>query len=369
MKNIWFVLMLFSISFVSCKDESPDPVDTEDLLTQFSYNPTPKVVEIPEGFPPMRIPDDNQTTEEGVKLGRMLFFDPILSIDSSMSCSSCHLQNGAFTDNTRLSRGVEGGFTARNSMAIQNVGFNRVGLFWDGRSESLEDQALLPVEDEIELHESWENVEAKFRRHSDYPQLFREAFGIETKKEITKDLAAKAIAQFERTIIVGPNSQYYRAFIKGDTFPSDEELNGHIMFLEEGRFGLPDAQCFHCHALPLTTNFEFRNNGLTAAATLADFPDLGRGGVTNFEWDNGKFIVPTLWNIELTAPYMHDGRFQTLEEVVEHYASGGHESPNKDPLMNDIQMTTEQKAEMVTFLKTFTDTISLKAEEFSNPFD
>lgn len=370
MRLFWIFSVIIFVGCQGCDDE-PTPKDKENSLTHISHNPTPKIVDIPDDFPPLDIPEDNQLTEEGVMLGRMLFYDPILSIDSSMSCSSCHLQSGAFTDNFRISRGVEGGFGNRSSMAIQNVGFNRKGFFWDGRSKTLEEQALLPVEDPIELHENWENVEEKLRKHADYPTRFREAFDIESKTEITKELAAKAIAQFERTLIVGQNSRYYNYFhspLPG-YFPDEDESNGFDLFVKEGATGLPDAQCFHCHALPMTTDFTFRNNGLDSAATLADFPDFGRGGVTNFEWDNGKFIVPTLWNIELTAPYMHDGRFQTLEEVVEHYASGGHPSENKDPLINDIQLSEQNKADLVAFLKSFTDTISLKAEEFSNPFD
>lgn len=371
MRLFWIFFALLIVSCQSCKDDNPNPQNPDDLLTDIPHNPTPKIVEIPEDFPPLDIPADNQLTEEGVMLGRMLFYDPILSIDSSMSCSSCHLQNGAFTDNFRTSRGVEGGFGNRSSMALQNLGFNREGFFWDGRTKTLEEQALLPVEDPIELHEDWENVEKKLRQHADYPKRFREAFDIESKTEITKELAAKAIAQFERTLIVGQNSRYYKYFQSPapGNFPEDEESNGFDLFVKEGASGLPDAQCFHCHALPMTTDFTFRNNGLDSVANLADFPDLGRGGVTTFEQDNGKFIVPTLWNIELTAPYMHDGRFRTLEEVIDHYASGGHPSPNKDPLMNDIALSEENKADLVIFLKTFTDTISLKAEEFSNPFD
>ncbi len=358
-----------SIVAIGCKSCDPDvpPIDPEDDLTDIPYNSTP--YELPKliDFPPMLIPDDNPMTQEGVQLGRMLFFDPILSVDSSMSCSSCHLADKGFADGQRFSRGVQGGFTERSSMAIMNVGFIRHGLFWDGRSETLEDQALLPVEDEIELHEEWPNVVEKFKRHPDYPKKFREAFGISNKSDITKELAAKAIAQFERTMIVGAGSKYYKVFVLGDDLPSDEELNGHTMFFDKGS-GLPDAQCFHCHAAPLFTDPDFRNNGLDSVANVADFKDYGRGRVTNFPFDNGKFAAPTLWNIELTAPYMHDGRFQTLEEVIDHYASGGHWSPNRDALMDSISLDAEQKADLVSFLKTLTDTSFINNPAFQSPF-
>ena len=365
----WVIILLV---FQNCKECPPDePGGGEPTigdLENIDYNPTP--YELPQlmDFPQMVIPDDNPITDQGVLLGRMLFFDPILSVDSSMSCASCHLAEQAFADGQRFSRGVEGGFTARSSMAIMNVGFIRHGLFWDGRSATLEDQALLPVEDEIELHEEWPNVVEKFKRHADYPTKFREAFGITSKSEITKELAAKAIAQFERTMIVGAGSKFYKYWILNDGIPSDEEFNGHAMFFDASRGDLPDAQCFHCHASPLFTDIEFRNNGLDSVANVADFPDLGRGGVTNFEFDNGKFAAPTLWNIELTAPYMHDGRFRTLEEVIDHYASGGHWSPNRDALMDSISLDAEQKADLVAFLKTLTDTSFINNPAFQDPF-
>lgn len=370
-----FPLLVLALTWsCSCGKNSggggDNPIDPENDLTQFTYSPTTKTLKQLQGYPQMLIPDDNPITEEGVKLGRMLFFDPILSVDSSMACVSCHLPEGGFTDNQRFSRGVQGGFGTRSSMPIQNVGYNRRGLFWDGRSETLEDQALLPVEDEVELHEDWENVEEKFRRHADYPRLFREAFGIETKTAITKDLAAKAIAQFERTMIVGENSEYYEAEVLQlpGRFLSDEAHNGLIMFQEEGASGLPDAQCFHCHVPPLFTDFDFKNNGLDSALTLQDFDDYGRGAISGFDIDNGKFSTPTLWNIALTAPYMHDGRFETLEEVLDHYASAGHGSPSRDPLMNDIALTDEQKADIIAFLHTLTDTTFLKNPDFNSPF-
>ncbi len=353
----------------SCKpDEVDPPPPTIGDLEGINYSPTP--YELPRliDFPPMLIPEDNPMTQEGVQLGRMLFFDPILSIDSSMSCSSCHLAEKAFADGQRFSRGVQGGITDRSSMAIMNVGFKRHGLFWDGRSATLEDQALLPVEDEIELHEDWPNVVEKFKRHPDYPTKFRAAFGITDKSEITKELAGKAIAQFERTMIVGAGSRYYEIFVLNEDLPSDEEQNGFLMFTDGARGSLPDAQCFHCHAAPLFTDRDFRNNGLDSVADVADFKDYGRGRVTNFANDNGKFAAPTLWNIELTAPYMHDGRFQTLEEVIDHYASGGHWSPNRDPLMDSISLDAEQKAELVSFLKTLTDTSFINNPDFQSPF-
>jgi len=362
----WLVILMMSCQ--RCKNDNPPPMDGDDDLTDIPFNSTtpyelPKLVD----YPQMLIPADNPMTQEGVNLGRMLFFDPILSVDSTMACGSCHLAENAFADGLAFSQGVRGEFTERSSMAIMNVGFKRHGLFWDGRVQTLEEQALLPVEDEIELHEDWPNVVEKFRRHPDYPRRFREAFGIDSKTEITKELAVKAIAQFERTMIVGAGSKFYKTFILNEGLPSDEALNGQQMFFDESST-LPDAQCFHCHGYPLLTDPDFRNNGLDSVANVTDFKDYGRGRVTNFDFDNGKFTVPTLWNIELTAPYMHDGRFQTLEEVVDHYASGGHWSPNRDPLMDSIFLSEENKADIVIFLKTLTDTSFINNPDFQSPF-
>lgn len=316
----------------------------------------------------MIIPADNPLTKDGIQLGRMLFFDPILSSDSTMSCASCHLPQGAFTDNLPTSKGVTGQNGRRSSMAVMNVGFINKGLFWDGRSTSLEDQAKRPVEDPIELHENWSNVEIKLRRHAQYPALFRKAFGIENKREITRELAAKAIAQFERTLLVGENSRFFEVFVNEEDFASDEELEGYLMFFDASNGSLPDAQCFHCHNRPLFTNNDFINNGLDEAYDLNSFRDKGRGEVTGRQFDNGKFRTPTLWNIEMTAPYMHDGRFSTLEEVLDHYASGGHYAENLDPLIEDIHLNEDHKVAIIAFLKMLTDTSFVNNPAFQNPF-
>ena len=206
-------------------------------------------------------------------------------------------------------------------MALINLVFIDSVFFWDGRSFTLEDQALLPIEAHDELNDSWENEEEKLRRHPDYPKRFRSAFGIDLTSEITRELAVKAIAQFERILISSGNSLYDRA-IRGEYFFSDAELNGYQMFFDIGS-GLPDAECGHCHNIPLFTTNEYTNNGLQEAATLEDFKDKGHGLITGDPFANGTFRIPTLRNITKSAPYMHDGSLATLEEVIEHYNSGG----------------------------------------------
>lgn len=239
-------------------------------------------------------------------------------------------------------------------MSIINVGFTKNGLFWDGRSKTLEDQAVLPVEDKIELHTTWPDVEARLQKHANYPTMFRKAFGIKDKSEITKALAVKAIAQFER-IIISSNSKYDR-FIQGKEKLSDLELTGFNLYLDIPGDNLPDAQCNHCHQLDLATGDDFFNNGLQESATLMDFKDMGKGGVTNQIAENGKMRAVTLRNIMLTAPYMHNGSFATMEDVLNHYASRGKPSPNKDPLVNDVKITAEHKKAIIAFLHTLTDT-------------
>ncbi|MDX1409944.1 MAG: cytochrome-c peroxidase, partial [Saprospiraceae bacterium] len=212
--------------WIGCGDEPVvDPGDLEDI----PYDATPFTPEIPQGFPQLEQPSSNPMTVEGVWLGRKLFFDPILSRDSTMSCSSCHLQSDGFTDGLAVSEGVDGIAGKRSAMSLINAGFMYNGLFWDGRASSLEEQALLPVEDPIELHDTWENVEEKLRGHPDYPADFRRAFGIRDRSEIDRDLAVRAIAQFERTLISTGNSRFDR-FMRGEIFLEENEFNGFEMY-------------------------------------------------------------------------------------------------------------------------------------------
>lgn len=338
----------------------------EGDLVGIEYNPTAYTPQIPQGFPQLEQPSSNPMTVEGVWLGRKLFFDPILSRDSTMSCSSCHLQASSFTDDLAVSEGVDGVAGTRSAMSLINAGFMYQGLFWDGRASTLEEQALLPVEDPVELHVSWEEVEQRLRAHPDYPADFRRAFGISHTSEVSRTLATMAIAQFERTLISTGNSRFDR-FMRSEIFLEEDEFNGFQMYFDVSN-DLPDAECAHCHAAPLLTTNGFRNNGIEDVASLDDFPDLGLGAVTGDRFDNGKFKIPTLRNIEFTAPYMHDGRFQTLEEVIEHYNSGGFRVENTDPLIRPLGLTEQQKADLLAFILTFSDTTFLSKEEFSNPF-
>lgn len=348
--------------FWTCCDKEPDPTSLEDI----AYDPQPYDLVIPDHFPRMLIPEDNPLTVDGVVLGRRLFYDPVLSEDGSMSCSSCHLPRGSFTDNLSVSPGVTGETGTRSSMSLLNIGFNNNGFFWDGSAQTLEEQALLPVEDPIELHNSWPNVIEDLRADVVYPGLFRKAFGITAAEEITKELAAKAIAQFERTLVSSGKSKYDRVVAGEDIF-TDEELLGHNIFFDIDPDVSRHAECGHCHNAPLFTTNEFFNNGLdnTDEGNLAD---QGREIVTGRPFDAGKFRVPTLRNIQLSAPYMHDGRFLNLDEVIDHYDTGVVFSRNVDPNLRVLELRSDDRRALQAFIETLSDPDFTTDERYSSPF-
>lgn len=353
-------LLLYSCG----KESEPVTMEPEDL-SDIPYNPVAYTPDIPEDFPGLEQPEDNLMTLDGVILGRELFYDPIMSIDSSVSCSTCHLPELSFTDQMARSEGVHGGFTNRSSMSLLNVGLYYNGLFWDGRSPDLEEQAIHPIEDDIEMDNTWPEVIKRLRRSRHYPRMFRMAFGINTVDEINRDLTTKAIAQFERSLISSGNSKYDKV-IRGQAAFTDQEQLGFDIFFDRDP-ELPDGECFHCHSAPLMTNNDYMNNGLVAADEFLDFPDKGRGKVSGFIIDNGKFRVPTLRNISRTAPYMHDGRLETLDEVLEHYNSGGQISKGKDALIEPLGLSEEQLEAVKAFLLTLDDDDFNNNEFFSDP--
>lgn len=370
--------LLFGLT-EACHKDTPPPQGTTGDLVDTPYDPQPYTIIKPDHFPPVPVPADNPMTIAGVQLGRKLFYDPILSADSTMSCSSCHLPQGSFTDNKAVSTGIDGISGRRSSMSLLNVAYVNNGFFWDGRAPTLEAQSLKPVEDVVEMHNMWPNVIAKLKVHPSYPILFRQAFGIPDRDSITKELAAKAMAQFERILISSGNSKF-DDFQRGnmDAF-DDEELDGKLMFFDEGAtLNLPDAQCFHCHGGITLTGNQYFNNGLDSVGALSEFIDLGRFEVTGNPNDQGKFRAPTLRNIAMTAPYMHDGRFQTLFEAVSQYGDNGFGVSNEDIFIGQVGfplgngqysgLTTYQKNAIVKFLHTLTDTTFVNNPDIQNPF-
>jgi len=371
----WAILTCFVIllGWVGCQDDdmliNQMPAEDRDL-TMIPFAPDSFNLVIPEGFPKMEHPEDNPQTQQGVLLGRMLFFDPILSLDSTVSCATCHKPELSFTDGLAFSVGVGGRTGRRSSMSLLNVGFHGpVGLFWDGRAKTLEEQALEPIVDPNEMANTWEEVELRLRRHAEYPDHVRTAFGIQRSSQVTRDHVVKALAQFQRTLVSSGDSDWDRKD-RNEFSLDDDAATGEELFFDDI---FPDAECGHCHNVKLFTIPEFRNNGLDPVDSVDDYSDKGLGGVTGNRLDNGKFKIPSLRNILLTAPYMHDGRFETIEEVMEHYNSGGHHVTNQDEdnvdnLIRPLNLSERNKREIIAFLGALTDSTFIKNESFQSPF-
>ncbi|MFK5981819.1 MAG: cytochrome c peroxidase [Flavobacteriaceae bacterium] len=382
MKTKLISIFIFSLLLVSCSSSDNDP-EPEAILgctdpNSSNYNSlatqdngsceygTAISLEIPLIFSnlllPPHIPANNPQTLEGISLGRELFYEPLLSGDGTQACADCHLAENSFTDPNRFSTGITGAIGNRNAMPIYNLAWNfEDKFFWDGRAIGIEGQALGPVENPIEMNNTWPNAVATLQATSTYPDLFAQAFGTST---ITKELVTKAIAQFERTMISG-NSRFDQ-YLLGDTAAlTASEINGFNIFMDEDR-----GDCFHCHgsdANPLWTDNIFHNNGLDTT-----FEDNGLGQVTGDPLDNGKFKSPSLRNLAYTAPYMHDGRFSTLEEVINHYSEGLVYSETIDPLMKNIAqggalLNEEDKIDLKAFLLSLSEPEYTTNPDFQDP--
>jgi cytochrome c peroxidase len=353
-KLIFYSTALLFVLFLSCnKDKKPIVIRSTEV-----YNPTPYQLNLPEGFPQMPLSADNPLTVEGVELGKKLFFEKLLSGDNTMSCASCHAPSLGFTDANQFSKGIDGIEGNRHSMVVQNLAWSPK-FFWDGRANSLEEQALQPVPNPIEMHLRWTDAAKKLSADSEYKNLFFKAFGSVPIDSIT---VTKALAQFMRTIISG-NSKFDK-FLRGEESLTPQELEGFNLFN-----ALDGGDCFHCHPVnPFFTDFSFRNNGLDENPT-----DKGHGLVTGNSTDDFKFKVPSLRNLEFSAPYMHDGRFSTLDEVIDFYSEGvQHNSPNIDPLMEfssqgGVLLTPTEKAALKAFLLTLSDPEFIDKPEFQDP--
>lgn len=334
------------------------------------YLPTPYNLEIPSHFPDMIIPADNPMTVEGIELGRFLFYEKRLSGDNTQSCASCHLPSASFSDPNQYSTGIDGIQGTRHSMALVNLGWEDF-FFWDGRKTTLETQILEPVPNPVEMHQSWKRTVEKLNADVNYRNRFFKAFG---EEGIDSTKATKAIAQFIRTLISGESKfDVMYKYENNLSLNSSEQAILQTVDVEEWAGydlfkSLNGADCFHCHNGPLMRVKKFSNNGLMPNS----FDDKGRAGVTNNPEDNYKFKVPTLRNIALTAPYMHDGRFATLDEVIEHYSSGIHMSPTIDPLIEfgsqgGVQLDAQEKYLLKKFLLTLTDQKFVLNPNFQDP--
>ena len=323
----YFLFFSILVAFTSCKKD--DTKTGNEILA----------LVVPIGFPEPKIPDDNQPTQNRIELGRKLFFDPILSRDSTISCSSCHHTDKKMTDGLQFSNGIDGQKTMRNAMTILNVAF-QPSMFWDGGVPNLEQQVIAPIENHLEMDFNVNFVVNRLLAHPEYPTLFQNAYDLPPSPYTL----VRAIANFERTQFTGKSRYDELQYENKITVLTDAEKRGMDTFFGES------GECFHCHGGYNFTDYNFRNNGLYLV-----FADSGRAHITGNTEDVGKFKVPSLRNIEFTAPYMHDGSLATLDDVVEHYNSGGKQHPNKSGLIQPLNLTVQQKDDLVSFLKTLSD--------------
>ncbi|WP_246840632.1 cytochrome c peroxidase [Lacimicrobium sp. SS2-24] len=329
-------------------------------------------------------PVDNPITDAAATLGRVLFYDKKLSANGTVACASCHVQENGFSDARVKSLGFEGEETRRHSMGLTNARFYGSGrFFWDERATSLEEQVLMPFQDPLEMGLVLPELEEIIREQDYYPILFEQAFG---DTDVSSDRIADALAQFIRAM-VSTNAKYDMARAEVSSpladFPAftDQENLGKALFFEAKQAANGDlVGCAGCHSSEAFTgplpvgplgNSSATNNGLDSEST----DDLGLAEVTGNPLDTGRFKSPSLRNIAVTAPYMHDGRFSTLEEVIEHYSSGIQAHPGLQPPLlgsdgsvNQFNFTDDEKAALLAFLHTLTDEALLIDERFSDPF-
>jgi cytochrome c peroxidase len=374
--------------------------------------PTPYHFTMPSILMPVTSPEDNQPTEEGVALGRKLFYDPILSGNKKQSCASCHKQELAFTDGMAISTGSLGRKAHRNSIALVNLGWQDK-YFWDGRASTLEDLIHFPVTDSLEMNANINEIVKDLNKDKKYKALFRGAFSNDT---IIMPLVAKAISQFLRTIVSysSPFDLIYRDYVahpddvaytnKKNKVPyiddrqlllnglanGNEYSYGHDSSLAKQIIAISPservltifAKCLNCHYISFQlfcggcdgtigsfAKVQFKNNGLETEGT-----DMGLYEQTKNEKDKYLFKVPTFRNVLFTGPYMHDGRFKTLDEVVEHYNSGIAPNQNLDTLLLDehkkpirFHMTEEEKKQLISLIKLFTDSTVMTNPRFAAP--
>lgn len=316
----------------------------------------------------INVPDNNPTTKQGVYLGRLLFYEPLLSANNKISCASCHKRELAFTDGQAFSTGVDGSLTTRSSMSLANVLWSRK-FFWDGRSSALEGQAAIPMQNPHEMGQMMQTSVQKLRRTKLYPELFNQAFGKE--EGINGVTIIKAIAQFERTLI-SANSKYDQ-YLQNKYQPTALELRGMALFNDapQPAKGIRGANCARCHGGVKSYMELFHNNGLDSIPKDGGIADL-----TGLPGDVGRFKAPTLRNIALTAPYMHDGRFKTLQEVIDHYSEHVKESASLSAILkgesNELNGKTlllhaDEKQAIIAFLNMLNDDTFIHDPRFADP--
>lgn len=325
-------------------------------------------------------PDSNPITDFGATLGRVLFYDKNLSSNNTISCASCHEQKAAFSDNRKFSVGLNGKLTRRNSMTLINSRYYEAGrFFWDERATTLEEQVLMPIQDHIEMGMELEELNAKLQELEYYNILFEKAFGT---TEVTSERVSKSLSQFIRSI-VAVDSKFDQGLRAVGFVENEEEMPDLPNFTELENLGIDiffrgrkGGTCLYCHGTPQLVNDEAKNNGLSLS-----YLDKGKGEITGNPSDNALFKVPSLRNIANTAPYMHDGRFETLMDVVNHYSDNVRNHANLNVRLTTLddgvegqgevlhlRLTRQEKEALVAFLNTLTDESLLTDEKYSNPF-
>lgn len=312
---------------------------------------------VPPNFPkPVYDFKNNTLTAPGFLLGRHLFYDPLLSKDSSIACSNCHQSFAAFANlDHPVSHGVDYCLGTRNAPALFNLAWQKE-FMWDGGVKHIEFSPLNAITSPCEMVSSLDTIAYRLKQSPVYPKMFTEAFG---NTEINSQKILRALAQF-LAMLVSANSKYDRHIRQepGGNF-NDEEIAGYVLYKQH---------CSACHTEPLFTDLSYRSNGLDEISE-----DPGRDTITNNEGDRGKFRVPSLRNVELTSPYMHDGRFVTLTEVLQHYNAGVKRNKNLDSLLQKnkalgIALNASQQNQLIAFLKTLTDTLFINDKRFQENY-
>jgi cytochrome c peroxidase len=349
-------ILTIALFFAACQK---DPLLTDGQSVHSCG--TPYNLALPNYFPPMPVPASNPFTVEGIELGRQLFYEPMLSGNNTQACADCHKQEFAFSDNTAFSKGIDGFEGFRNSMPIANLGYS-TKFFWDGKANSLEEVMLFPIQSEVEMHENIYEAVHELQASAKYRGLFYQAFCDST---VSIERMSLAMAQFMRTLLshnnmISPNV--------GQQHRNQVQERGFQVFVDEKK-----GDCFHCHAVNMfSTNFEFFNNGLFNGGTS----DKGLFGQTGNQNDVGKFKTSSLLNLRYTAPYMHDGRFTNLREVINFYDTGFHVSATLDPnLLKHTKdgkpvpraWTQQDKDDLLVFLLTLSDTSFLSNPAYAKP--
>lgn len=322
------------------------------FINEYSISKKDVEIKIPKGFPkPSYDFSKNKLSPEIFTIGRKLFYDPILSKDSSTSCESCHQRVAAFAHiDHALSHGIDGKIGTRNVPALQNLIWEN-SYMWDGGVNHLETQPINPITSSIEMNETLPNIILKLKKNKEYVSLFKKAY---KDTIINSERILKSLAQFTG-LMISANSRYDKYITGKDTF-SIQEKSGLEIFR---------AKCSTCHKEPLFTDNSIRNNGIQPDTSLND---IGRGKITNLEADNYKFKVPGLRNIEMTFPYMHDGRYKKLKDVLNHYSSSNHNSTVDSEIKKIGDLSDKERKDIIAFLLTLTDREFLNDKRFVDPF-